>query len=244
MTSPMASFDAAALAAAIAAAVTSAMAPITAANTASNEAFSEASAALFARLAPPPALPPPTVAQALPSPAPAVSSAPLPPPVVPASSPSARPFRNPLPAEMIPTASGSDADNAQTLVRLLTTFHRRSSRYPTLRAFREALDDWMRSSAKAGWSGPELNSLMQYIQFVSVDLARWPLETIMDYHTRFLKGVHEGTIDMFAQDAHLNLGCLHYAGLLLASPPPGSGTVDHHSSDRDDDDAEDPGTDS
>ena len=38
----------------------------------------------------------------------------------------------------------------------------------------------------------------------------------MDYHTRFLKGVHEGAIDMFAQDAHLNLGCLHYAGLLLA----------------------------
>jgi hypothetical protein len=60
----------------------------------------------------------------------------------------------------------------------------------------------------------------------------------MDYHTRFIKGVHEGTIDMFAQDAHLNLGCLHYAGLLLASPPAGKGALGHHSSDEDDDDAE------
>jgi hypothetical protein len=196
-----------------------------------------------------PSPPPPTVVPTAHLPSLAASRAPFSPSLpsssaVALSSSSARPFWNPLPPELVPAAAGSPQDNAQLLVRLITTFHRRSSRYPTLRAFREALDNWMNASARSGWSGPQLNSLMNYTRFVSIDLAQWPLSTIMDYHTRWIKGVHEGTIDMFAQDAHLNLACLHHAGLLLASPPTGTRTSHPPDSDEDNDDAEHSGSDS
>ena len=142
------------------------------------------------------------------------------------SSSSSRPSWNPLPPALTPAVIGSAQDNSQLLVRLLTTFNRRSAKYPTRRAFRDALDDWMTSSVeRADGLATSLTRSCSTSASCTIDLAQWPLDTVLAYHTRWTAGVHKGTINMFAQDAHLNLACLHAAGMLLAPPPPtGKGT--------------------
>lgn len=121
---------------------------------------------------------------------------------------------NPLPEAFIPATIGSAQDNAQVLTQLLTTFHKKDVKYPTIHALDTALEEWAESAVAQGWSSAKLLSLFQYRNLLTKDLKDTPLPKVLDYHRLWTKAVNNGTHDMFAAEGHIYMPALLKSGVL------------------------------
>jgi hypothetical protein len=123
---------------------------------------------------------------------------------------------NPLPAEMIPRAAGSAEDNTQLLTSLITTFHKTTVKYNTLKALDEGLEDWWVKASKSGtWTGTQLMSVANYRAFLVHELGPTrPLSKVLEYHRLFTAAVNEGDHDMFQTGGHYIPHLYLKAGLL------------------------------
>ncbi len=137
-------------------------------------------------------------------------------PPTPVSSPPPR--FNPLPAAMVPAAVGSAQDNAQLLTSLLTTFHKTSVKYSSLKALDQGLEEWWVKSSKSGtWTGPQLMSLANYRAFIQQLGTLHSHAKVLEYHRLFTLAINEGEHDMFQHGGHY-VPHLHLKAGLLEAP--------------------------
>ena len=138
-----------------------------------------------------------------------------------------------LPAAFVPTPSGTAQNAQQQLAALFNGLAKQGSKvkYATISELNEALDDWATDSLGAGWTAAQIESIRAYQRLLIVRLTvseRWPLKDVLEYHRKWCKAVHAGTIDMFARGAELNLVFRHevqYPIVLGAPTASASSTV-------------------
>jgi hypothetical protein len=119
-----------------------------------------------------------------------------------------------LPAAFVPTPSGTAQSAQQQLAAIVSGLSKQGSKvkYATIGELDEALDDWATDSLKAGWTAAQVESIRAYQRLVTAGFytsERRPLKEVLDYHRKWCKAVHAGTIDMFAAGAELNLAILY-----------------------------------
>jgi hypothetical protein len=131
-----------------------------------------------------------------------------------ASSPPAR--FNPLPTALIPAEVGSVQDNTQLLTKLITTFHKSTVKYSSLKDLDQSLEDWWVKASKSGtWTGPQLMSVANYRAFIGVTLGpNFPFSKILEYHRLFTVAVNDGEHDMFEPGGHFVAHLYLKAGFL------------------------------
>ena len=115
-----------------------------------------------------------------------------------------------LPAAFVPTPSGTAQNAQQQLAALFNGLAKQGSKvkYATISELNEALDDWATDSLAAGWSAAQVESIRAYQRLLTLRFTvseHWTLKEVLDYHRKWCKAVHAGTIDMFARGAELNL---------------------------------------
>ena len=114
-----------------------------------------------------------------------------------------------LPAAFVPTPSGSEQSAQQQLAAIVNGLSRQGGKvkYSSVAELDEALEDWVADSIKAGWTLAQVESIRAYQRFLISGFAvseRRPLKEVLEYHRKWCKAVHAGTIDMFAHGAELN----------------------------------------
>ena len=119
-----------------------------------------------------------------------------------------------LPAAFIPTPSGSEQSAQQQLAAIVHGLSKQGSKvkYANIAELSEALDDWATDSLKAGWTATQVESIraLQRLLVVRFSVSeRRPLKEVLEYHRKWCKAVHAGTIDMFTPGAELNLAILY-----------------------------------
>jgi hypothetical protein len=120
-----------------------------------------------------------------------------------------------LPAAFVPTSSGTVQNAQQQLAAIVNGLTKQSSKvkYATIGELDEALDDWANDSAKSGtWTIAQVESVRAYQRLLVVRFSvseHRPLKDVLEYHRRWCKAVHAGTIDMFAAGAALNHDILY-----------------------------------
>jgi hypothetical protein len=117
---------------------------------------------------------------------------------------------------MIPAVAGSVQDNTQLLTSLITTFHKTTVKYSSLKALDEGLEEWWVKASKSGtWTGPQLMSVANYRTFLVLQLGpHRPFSKILDYHRFFTAAVNDGEHDMFQTGGHYVPHLFFKAGLL------------------------------
>ena len=120
-----------------------------------------------------------------------------------------------LPAAFIPTAPGTAQSAQQQLAAIVNGLSKQSSKvkYTTVAELNEALDDWVADSIRAGtWTLAQVESIRAYQRLLIVRFSiseRRPLKEVLEYHRRWCKAVHAGTIDMFAPGAEFSWPVLY-----------------------------------
>ena len=119
-----------------------------------------------------------------------------------------------LPAAFVPTPSGSEQSAQQQLAAIVHGLSKQGSKvkYANIAELSEALDDWATDSLRAGWTATQVESIraLQRLLVVRFSVSeRRPLKEVLEYHRKWCKAVHAGTIDMFAPGAELNLAILY-----------------------------------
>ena len=116
----------------------------------------------------------------------------------------------------MPTPSGSEQSAQQQLAAIVDGLSKQGSKvkYATIAELDDALDDWATDSLKAGWTAAQIGSIRSYQRLLIAGFCvseRRPLKEVLDYHRKWCKAVHAGTIDMtlFAAGAELNLAILY-----------------------------------
>jgi hypothetical protein len=113
---------------------------------------------------------------------------------------------NVLPAQFIPAQVGSEQDQSQQLIRILTTINKSTTKYATLDELATAIDDWTVASISEGWTGQQLDAIRRYRRFVIDIIGRQHSVTVAaKYHASWSKAVHARTHDMFAHNGHIHL---------------------------------------
>jgi hypothetical protein len=121
-----------------------------------------------------------------------------------------------LPDAFIPLVPGSIQDNNQMLASLISSFHKREVKYPTLTALDTALGEWWESAIAAHWAAAQLSSLYEYRYLLIHRMGPvLPLAKILEYHRLWTKAVYAGTHDMFGPTGHINMAALLNTGLVL-----------------------------
>ena len=119
-----------------------------------------------------------------------------------------------LPAAFVPTPFGSEQSAQQQLAAIVHGLSKQGSKvkYANIAELSEALDDWATDSLRAGWTATQVESIraLQRLLVVRFSVSeRRPLKEVLEYHRKWCKAVHAGTIDMFAPGAELNLAILY-----------------------------------
>ena len=120
-----------------------------------------------------------------------------------------------LPAAFIPTPSGTAQSAQQQLAAIINGLSKQSSKvkYATIAELDEALDDWATDAAKSGTrTTAQVEAIRAYQRLLVVRFSvseQRPLKDVLEYHRRWCKAVHAGTIDMFAPGAALNHDILY-----------------------------------
>ena len=125
---------------------------------------------------------------------------------------------NPLPASMIPTTYGSERDNIQVLVELISQLHRKTEKFPNFAALSRGLEEWWELAVRNNWSAQQLDALARYRNLLLAEWGSAHFSKAAEYHRLFTKAVSTGTHDMFAPSGHLNLNALHRSGLMSVVP--------------------------
>ena len=118
-----------------------------------------------------------------------------------------------LPAAFVPAPPGTEQSAQQQLAAIVNGLSKQGTKvkYSTVAELDEALDDWATASRKAHWSTAQVESIRAYQRLLINDFTisqRRPLKEVLDYHRRWCKAVDDGTIDMFAAGAEMNLTIL------------------------------------
>ena len=111
-----------------------------------------------------------------------------------------------LPAAFVPTPSGSEQSAQQQLAAILSGLSKQGAKikYANIAELDEALDDWAADALRLGRTAVQVESIRAYQDFLIDDLTgsrHWPLKDVLEYHRKWCKAVHSGTIDMFAPRA-------------------------------------------
>ena len=114
-----------------------------------------------------------------------------------------------LPAAFVPTPSGTEQSAQQQLAAILSGLSKQGAkvRYANIAELDEALDDWAADALRGGQTAAQIESIRAYQGFLIDDLTRsrhWPLKDVLEYHRKWCKAVHSGTVDMFAPRAWRN----------------------------------------
>ena len=114
-----------------------------------------------------------------------------------------------LPSAFIPPPVGTEKSASQQLEAIFTAINKQGGKvkYSSVEELNEALDDWFTDAVRSGRSAAQLNSIRAYQRLLITQFAisdRMPLKQLLEYHRLWCKGVHAGTIDMFAQGAAMN----------------------------------------
>ena len=125
---------------------------------------------------------------------------------------------NPLPASMIPTTYGSERDNIQVLVELISQLHRKTEKFPNFAALSRGLEEWWELAVRNNWTAQQLDALARYRNLLLAEWGPAHFSKAAEYHRLFTKAVSTGTHDMFAPSGHLNLNALHRSGLMSVVP--------------------------
>jgi hypothetical protein len=134
----------------------------------------------------------------------------------------------PLPEAFVPTVAGSAQSAQQQLTAIINGLNKQNTKvkYSTIEELNEALDDWAIDSVNAGWASRQVESIRAYQRLLIFRFSfteKLSLKVITEYHRKWCKAVHAGTIDMFALGAELNLVILHEVkNPLQLSPSAGS----------------------
>jgi len=119
-----------------------------------------------------------------------------------------------LPAAFAPTPSGTEKSAQQQLSAIVSGLSKQGAKvkYANVAQLNEALDDWAADSLRAGWCAARVESIRAYQRQLVYKFSaseRRPLKEVLDYHRKWCKAVHNGTINMFAPGAELNLHILY-----------------------------------
>jgi hypothetical protein len=120
-----------------------------------------------------------------------------------------------LPAAFVPTPSGTEQSAQQQLAAILNGLTKQGSKvkYATVAELDEALDDWATDAARSGTrTTAQVEAIRAYQRLLVVRFSvseQRPLKDVLEYHRRWCKAVHAGTIDMFAAGAALNHDILY-----------------------------------
>ena len=116
---------------------------------------------------------------------------------------------------MIPAEAGSVQDNTQLLTSLITTFHKTSVKYASLKALDEGIEEWLVGSSKSGtWTNEQLLSLVRYRAYIASLGSQFPFAKVLHYHRLFTKAINDGEHDMFQPGGHHVTHLYIQAGLL------------------------------
>lgn len=139
-----------------------------------------------------------------------------------------------LPAAFVPTAVGSEENATQRLTAIVNSLAKKSgkSHLANINELNEELDDWATSWLKAGtYTAAQIESVRAYQRLLVQRLfmsERRSFTEVLEYHRKWCKAVHAGTIDMFAPGAELNLAILHEVYHPLNFAPQGSSSSPSH----------------
>jgi hypothetical protein len=139
-----------------------------------------------------------------------------------------------LPAAFVPTSIGTGENALQALQAIVKTVVDKgsTSHIKNIKQLDELLDDWATDWVKAGtYTSRQVESVRAYQRLLILQFTiseRRPFTEVLEYHRRWCKAVHAGTIDMFADGAELNLTILHKVSTPIqyashgssSSPPP------------------------
>ena len=114
-----------------------------------------------------------------------------------------------LPSAFIPPPVGTEQNASQQLAAIFSAMSKQGgkTKYSSLEELNEALTDWAADAVRSGRTAAQLNSIRAYQQLLITQFAisdRMPLKQLLEYHRLWCKGVHAGTIDMFAPGAAMN----------------------------------------
>ena len=119
-----------------------------------------------------------------------------------------------LPHAFVPAPVGSEHSATQQLAAIFSTLNKQGGKvkYSSIEELNEALDDWAAEFVKTGRPARQVESVRTYQrlliqQFYVSD--RMPLKQVLEYHRQWCKKVDNGSIDMFAPDAAMNV-YIHY----------------------------------
>ena len=119
-----------------------------------------------------------------------------------------------LPHAFVPAPVGSEHSATQQLAAIFSALHKQGGKvkYSSIEELNEALDDWAAEFVRTGRSAQQVESVRAYQrllvqQFYMSD--RMPLKQVLEYHRQWCKKVANGSIDMFASDAAMNVH-IHY----------------------------------
>ena len=119
---------------------------------------------------------------------------------------------------MIPTTYGSERDNIQVLVELISQLHRKTEKFPNFAALSRGLEEWWELAVRNHWTAQQLDALARYRNLLLTEWGPSHFSKAAEYHRLFTKAVSAGTHDMFAPSGHLNLNALHRSGLMSVVP--------------------------
>jgi hypothetical protein len=119
-----------------------------------------------------------------------------------------------LPAAFVPTPSGSEQSAQQQLAAIVSGLSKQGGRvkYSNAGELNEALDDWAADSLTAGWTAAQIESIRAYQRLLINRFTiseRKPLKEVLEYHRKWCKAVHAGTINMFVPGAELSWPILY-----------------------------------
>ena len=114
-----------------------------------------------------------------------------------------------LPSAFIPPPVGTEQNATQQLAAIFTAINKQGGKvkYSSVEELNEALDDWFADAVRSGRTAAQLDSIRAYQRLLITQFAisdRMPLKQLLEYHRLWCKGVHAGTIDMFAHGAAMN----------------------------------------
>jgi hypothetical protein len=119
-----------------------------------------------------------------------------------------------LPHAFVPAPVGSEHSATQQLAAIFSALNKQGGKvkYSSIEELNEALDDWAAEFVKTGRPAQQVESVRAYQrlliqQFYVSD--RMPLKQVLEYHRQWCKKVDNGSIDMFAPDAAMNVH-IHY----------------------------------
>ena len=119
-----------------------------------------------------------------------------------------------LPPAFVPTPPGTAQSAQQQLAAIVSSLGKQGAKvkYATAAEFNEALDDWAADSVRAGQTLQQVEAIRAYQRLLILKFLvaeRRPLAQVLEYHRKWCKAVHAGSIDMYAPGAELNLAILY-----------------------------------